>query len=82
MERPPVPEQQGQDMTEFAKKRALSYVESGDLKGAIDSMVSDLNKDQTRPDMQKQMIGMMALDLRNKPGLTEAEVVDFIKGFV
>ena len=69
------------EMTEFAKKRALEYVAQGQLKEAIDSMFSDLSKDPTRPAMQQQMIGAMAMSLRNKPDLSERDVVEFIEGF-
>jgi len=70
-----------ENLLEWAQKRALEYVEAGKLKEALDSMVSDLNKDADRPAMQKQMIAMMALELRNKKDLTEEEVIDWIKGF-
>ena len=68
-------------MTVMAKRRALEYLEKGDLIGAVDSMVSDLSKDSSRPSVQQSMIGMMGMELRNKPNLSEKDVRDFIKGF-
>jgi hypothetical protein len=44
-------------------------------------MVSDLGKDDSRPQDQKHMIGMMGMMLRNQPGLSEKEVREFIDGF-
>jgi len=70
-----------QSHTEWAKERALAYVDQGQLKVAIDSMVSDLSKDPARPREQQSMIAMMALDLRNKPNLTKEEVTEWINGF-
>jgi len=67
--------------TAWAKKRALEYVDRGQLKEAIDSMVSDLNKDASQPKEQIMMAVMMGLSLRNRPDLTEKEVRDFIEGF-
>lgn len=66
--------------TAFAKQRALEYLKQGKLKESIDSMVSDLSKDESRPEGQKKMIGMMGMDLRNKTDLTEKDVRDFIEG--
>lgn len=66
---------------DWAKQRAMEYVEQGDLKSAIDSMVSDLSKDKDRPDMQKSMIAMMGMELRSNPNLTKEKVIEFIKGF-
>jgi len=63
------------------KNRALEYVEQGDLKGSIDSVVSDMNKDKSRPEMQKSMIVMMGMGLRNESNLTKEKVIEFIKGF-
>jgi hypothetical protein len=70
-----------ENVTALAKKRALEYVNRGKLKEAIDSMVSDLGKDDSRPEEQKSMITMMGLSLRNQPTLSEQEVRDFIVGF-
>ena len=70
-----------ENFTAWAKKRALEYVKRGELKQAIDSMVSDLNKDNSRPEEQKQMIAMTGLTLRNEKNLKEEEVLSFIEGF-
>lgn len=70
-----------ESMTTLAKRRALDYLNQGNLKAAIDSMVSDLNKDASRPPEQKRMITFTGLDLRNQPNLSEQEVRDFIEGF-
>ena len=75
------PEAQKENLTVWAKKRALDYVSQGKLKEAIDSMVSDLGKDDSRPQDQKHMIGMLGMMLRNQPGLSEKEVREFIDGF-
>lgn len=66
---------------DLAKQRAMEYVEQGDLKSAIDSIVSDLSKDKNRPEMQKSMIAMMGMELRSNPNLTKEKVIEFIKGF-
>lgn len=70
-----------QELTRLAKQRAIELLEGGDLIGAIDSMVSDLSKDSTRPEMQKSMIAGMGMALRNDPGLDEQKVREFIEGF-
>ncbi len=75
------PDTQKENFTAFVKERALEYVSQGKLKEAIDSMVSDLNKDDSRPQEQKDVIVMMGMDLRNQPNLTKKEVIDFIEGF-
>jgi len=67
--------------TQWAEQRAIALMANGKLKEAIDSMVSDLGKDPTRPEMQKGMIGMMGLSVRNDPQLDEKKVRDFIEGF-
>lgn len=75
------PESQKENRTALAKKRALEYVSQGKLKEAIDSMVSDLSNDDSRPQEQKHMIGIMGMELRNQPHLSEKEVREFIEGF-
>jgi len=67
--------------TQWAAQRALELLAQGKLKEAVDSMVSDLSKDPTRPEGQKRMIGMMGMSLRNDPELNEQKVREFIKGF-
>ncbi|PIR04068.1 MAG: hypothetical protein COV59_02700 [Candidatus Magasanikbacteria bacterium CG11_big_fil_rev_8_21_14_0_20_39_34] len=64
-----------------AKARALRSLEEGNLQGAIDSMVSDLQRDPTRPDFQKNMITGMALALKDDPELNRKKVEEFINGF-
>lgn len=45
---------------EWCKKRALEYVDAGDLTGALSSMVSDMGKrDDTRIDPMLAALGMM-----------------------
>ena len=70
-----------EEYTRWAAKRALELLEQGNLKQAVDSMVSDLSKDHTAPEAQKRMIGMMGLSLRNDPELNEQKVREFIEGF-
>ena len=70
-----------QKYTKQAKIKALRYLDEGQLKQAIDSMVSSLSEDPNRPEEQKQIIAMMGLDLRNKRDLNERDVRDFINGF-
>jgi len=74
-------ESAGESNLNWAKQRAMEYAERNDLKGAIDSMVSDMNKDKSRPEMQKSMIVMMGMGLRNESNLTKEKVIEFIKGF-
>lgn len=70
-----------QEHTKWAKKRALEILQGGDLKEAIDSMVSDLAKDPTRPEEQVRMLTMMGMITRDDPGLDEKKVREFIEGF-
>jgi len=70
-----------QEHTRRAKDRALEYLDSGNLKGAIDSMVSDLAKDPTRPAAQVEMLTMMGMITRNDSALDEKKVREFIQGF-
>lgn len=67
--------------TAFAKRRALEYLDKGEFRLAINSMVSDLDKDDSRPEQQKRMIAMMGMMLNNKENLAEKDVRDFIEGF-
>ena len=64
-----------------AKKKALKYANEGKIKEAIDSMILSISGDSGSSEAQKQLIGMMGMELRNKPNLTEIEVKDFINGF-
>lgn len=68
--------------TLHAKQRALEILRQGDLKQAIDSMVSDLAKDLTRPPEQVSMLTMMGMITRNDSALDEKKVREFIEGFV
>lgn len=70
-----------QDHTRWAKQRALELLEQGNLKKAIDSMVSDLAKDPTRPPDQVSMLTMMGMITRDDPALDEQKVKEFIEGF-
>ncbi len=65
----------------FIKERALKYVETGNLTTALDSIVSDLNKDPNRAEEQKQLIADMAWALKSDPNLSREQVVEFIEGF-
>jgi len=78
----PEPQLKEENITAWAKRRALEYLSRGELKEAIDSMVADLSQDEQRPEGQKRFTGAMAMALRNDPDLTEQKVKDFIKGFV
>jgi hypothetical protein len=66
---------------EWAKKRALKYLDSGDVRQGFTSMLSDLNK---HPELQNHKggeIGLMFSSLR--PGWVddETEVRRWIVGF-
>jgi hypothetical protein len=64
----------------WAKERALKLAETGKLKEAIDSMVSDVSKDpESAPNMS--FIYGMAMALKNDPQLDKKAVVEWIKGF-
>lgn len=67
--------------TQWAKKRALEYLDRGDLKSAIHLMLSDLREDQRRDEIQKSMIGGAGYELLTDPNLNEKMVRDFIEGF-
>lgn len=64
-----------------AKYRALKYLEQGDLKQAISSMVSDLSKDKDMTDERRDFLAEMGLALKQDPELDEKKVRDFIEGF-
>ena len=65
----------------IAKEKALDWVQKGDLKAAIDSMVSDLSKAPHRSAAKKELSTRMGLVLRNKADLSEEDVVEFISGW-
>lgn len=63
----------------WCKKRALEYVTAGDLKQAMASMGSDLNKHDETRNHEGMQLGMMLL---TTGGLsTPAEMGRFINGF-
>jgi len=70
-----------QEYTRLAKQRALELLKQGDFKSAIDSMVSDLSKDPSRSQEQKNMIVMMGMATRNDQALDDKKTREFIEGF-
>ena len=64
---------------EWCKKRALEYVDMGDLQQAITSMLSDLGKHPETENHAGKTLGvaMMVGGLLN----TSSEVIKFINGF-
>ncbi len=62
---------------DWCKQRALEYVEQGDLKGAIASMVSDLGKHEKTCDHQATALMVMMSSTLN----TKDKMEEFIKGF-
>jgi hypothetical protein len=63
----------------WCKKRALEYVDSGDVRGAYGSMVSDLGKHKEttgHPGIQLGMMQMMMGGLNTEPAMRK-----FIEGF-
>jgi len=75
------PRRQDESFLNFPKARAIKYVEAGDLKTAIDSMISDLKKTDMITEDQKTMATMMGMALKNDPNISEDSVRDFINGF-
>ena len=68
-----------QEHLEWCKKRALEYVNDGDLVNAFGSMVSDLTK---HPETLNHPALQMGIALRANGNLnTENEMRDFIDGF-
>jgi len=65
----------------LAKERALEILEEGELKEAIDSMVSDYSKNPAQPEALKTLVANLGFSLRNDPGLDEDKVRNFIEGF-
>ena|SRR3990167_8495969 len=63
----------------WCKKRALEYVETGDLNQAYASMASDLGKHMETADHPGIQLGMMLL-MSGRLG-TSAEMRKFIEGF-
>lgn len=64
---------------DWCKQRATEYLDQGDIKGALASMMSDLQKhDETRNHAGVQL-GMMLLISGNLE--TEQAMRDFILGF-
>lgn len=62
----------------FAKKRAIEYIEHGDLTGAIDSMASDLTKWNIA---DPHLVAMMCLTIRMNANLTAQEVKSWVEGW-
>lgn len=44
---------------DWCKKRALEYLEAGDLPGAFSSMISDLGKDEATASMASGALGLL-----------------------
>lgn len=78
-------EPQRQSLSEYkgwAKQRALTYVEDGNLSDAVRSMMSDLRKDDRIPDSQQQFVAVSGAELLHKgTALTREEVLGWIEGF-
>ena len=70
-----------QEHTRWAKQRALELLKEGNLKQAIDSMVSDLAKDPTRSREQVNILTMTGMITRDDSSLDEKKVREFIEGF-
>lgn len=68
-----------QEHLDWAKKRAIEYVDEGDLSEALASMVSDLGKHSELYDhpARSMMVGMYSGGLLN----SQAAMRDFIEGF-
>lgn len=64
---------------DWAKQRAIDYVDQGDFKGALASMMSDLGKHVETRDHMGIQLGMF-LRLSGSLG-TAQEMRDFIEGF-
>ena len=62
---------------EWAKKRAHKYLSDGDLKGAVMSMMSDMDK----TDNPNPMAGMLGMATLNDPNMNKESVTKFIDGF-
>ena len=68
----------------WAKKRALAYLERGDLQNAIASIISDLSKPgvgRPNPHERSPLPGMLGANLLADPELDEKKVREFIEGF-
>jgi len=68
-----------QEHLNWCKKRALEYVEMGDLENAFGSMVSDLTKHPETINHPALELGM-ALKMNGNLN-TKNEMKDFIEGF-
>lgn len=68
-----------QEHLEWCKKRALEYVDAGDLQNAYSSMCSDLMKHEETKDHSAMTLGMM---LMMNGHLSHPEKMrEFINGF-
>lgn len=63
----------------WCKKRALEYVDAGDLENAFASMASDMSKHKETKDHPALFMGMMFQ--MNGLLATEKQMRDFINGF-
>lgn len=68
-----------QEHLDWCKRRALEYVDRGDLKNAYASMCSDLNKHNETANHPAIMLGMMLMMWNNLS--TPNQMRDFINGF-
>jgi hypothetical protein len=68
-----------QEHLEWCKKRALQYVEAGDIPQAVASMTSDLRKHPETENHAAIMLGVMMLMSGNLRTIEEAR--RFIEGF-
>ena len=68
-----------EEHVDWCKKRALEYVDRGDLANALSSMISDLSKHKETADHPAIMVGMQL----SMSGMldTTARMRKFIEGF-
>lgn len=66
-----------QEHLDWAKRRALEYVDQGELQDAISSMMSDLGKHDELRDHPGIVLGLVELIF----GLTPERTRYFIEGF-
>jgi hypothetical protein len=69
------------EYVKLAKQRAITILKNGELKQAIDSIISDLSKDPASSPEQVKALQTMGMILRNDPTLDSEKVKDFINGF-
>jgi len=72
------PKNESEKHLDQIKNRSMEYVNRGDLKNAIDSMVFGICGDPEISSQEKTAVGMLGIYMKDKKNLTKENVIDWI----